>query len=98
MLTVEEAKHYLRVDFKRDDALLEELIRASDEYLIGAVGKEYDKDCERSKMLQRIVVQDLYDNRELSETVSTRTRQLISDFALQLRIELSGKGESDGTV
>lgn len=93
MLTVEEAKQYLRVDFQDDDALLEELIRAADEYLTGAVGKEYDKDCERSKMLQRIVVQDLYDNRGLSEAVSVRARQIVSDFTLQLRLEVGWSHE-----
>lgn len=87
MLTVEEAKQYLRIDFEDDDALIGELLLAADEYLCGAIGKEHDKDCERAKMLQRIVVQDLYDNRGLSETVSARTRQLVSDFALQLRLE-----------
>lgn len=91
MLTVEQAKQYLRVDFEDDDALIGALLETADEYLCGAVGMQYDKDCERAKMLQRIVVQDLYDDRGLSETVSARTRQLVHDFALQLRLEAGAK-------
>lgn len=90
MLTVEDAKQYLRVDFEDDDKLIESLISVADEYLRGAIGNGYPKDSERVKMLERIVVQDLYDTRGLSETVSARTRQLVSDFTLQLRLEIGG--------
>ena len=91
MLTVEEAKQYLRIDFEDDDALVGELLLAADEYLCGAIGKKYDKAGERAKSPPRIVMQDLSDPRGLSETVSARTRQLVSDFALQLRLETGAK-------
>lgn len=90
MLTREEAKDYLRVDFDDDDGLIDNLLLAADEYLTGAVGTNYDKNSERAKMLQRIVIQDLYDSRGMSEIASSRTRQLVSDFALQLRLEMGG--------
>ena len=92
MLTRDEAKEFLRVDFEDDDTLIDALLQTADEYLTGAIGAGYPADSERAKTLQRIIVQDLYDKRGLTETVSARTRQLVSDFTLQLRMEMGGGG------
>lgn len=87
IVTLEEAKSYLRVDFSDDDNLITSLINASDEYLKAAINSTYDATSERAKTLALIVVGDLYDNRELSEKVSGNTRRLVQNFALQLRLE-----------
>ena len=87
IVTLEEAKSYLRVDFNDDDALITSLITTADEYLKAAINPTYDATSGRAKTLALIVVGDLYDNRELSEKVSGNTRRLVQNFALQLRLE-----------
>lgn len=90
IVTLEEAKAYLRVDFNDDDNLINSLINTADEYLKAAISETYDSKSERAKMLALIVVGDLYDNREMSEKVSGNVRRLVQNFALQLRLESGG--------
>lgn len=87
MVTLEEVKNYLHVDFDDDDEILQSLIAAADEYLRGAVNPNYDIMSERAKMLSLIVISDLYDNRGISDKASGNVRKLVEDFSLQLKLE-----------
>mgnify|MGYP004616040297 CR=1 FL=1 len=87
MVTLEEVKNYLHVDFDDDDEILQSLIAAADEYLRGAVNPNYDTMSERAKMLSLIVISDLYDNRGISDKASGNVRKLVEDFSLQLKLE-----------
>lgn len=92
MLTLQEVKDYLRVDFNEDDALISSLMTAADEYLKSSVGVGYDNTSERAKTLSLIVISDLYDNRGLNDAnsggIKPNVRRLVEDFSLQLRLEL----------
>ena len=92
MLTLQNVKSYLKIDFDDDDELLKSLIKTADEYLKSAISIKYNSDTERAKLLSLIVIQDLYDNRGLTEKVSGNVRKLVSDFTLQLKLE-SGANE-----
>ena len=92
MLTLQNVKSYLKIDFDDDDELLNSLIKTADEYLKSAISIKYNSDTERAKLLSLIVIQDLYDNRGLTEKVSGNVRKLVSDFTLQLKLE-SGANE-----
>lgn len=87
MMTLNEAKNYLRVDGTEDDAFISVLINVADGYLKASVGSSYDNTDERAKTLSLIIIADLYDNRGISEA-STNVRKLVDDFSLQLRLEL----------
>ena len=87
MLTLQDVKSYLKIDFDDDDELLNSLIKTADEYLKSAISSTYNSDTERAKLLSLIVIQDLYDNRGLTEKVSGNVRKLVSDFTLQLKLE-----------
>lgn len=87
MVTLEEVKNYLHVDFDDDNEILQSLIAAADEYLRGAVNPNYDTMSERAKMLSLIVISDLYDNRGISDKASGNVRKLVEDFSLQLKLE-----------
>ena len=92
MVSLDEVKSYLRIDFDDDDTMLETLINTSDEYLKSAIHSQYDSTSERAKLLSLIVISDLYDNRGVAEKVSGNVRKLVSDFALQLKLEGGGYG------
>ena len=90
VVSVEEVLAELGIDYA-DDLVLNNIkrkIKTADAYLKGAIGKNYPIDDPRSKELALIIISDLYDNRGMVETVSGNTRRLVSDFALQLRLEL----------
>lgn len=73
ILTLEEIKNYLRIDYDEDDKLLQSLQVAATAYLQDAVcdleqrmeKKEFK---ERAKVLCSVIIQDWYDNREHGES------------------------------
>lgn len=76
ILTLDEAKNYLRIDLDEDDALLQTLIAAAEGYLKNATGKDYpDLDEDGNKMeyeLEKIYLNLLiaywYENRTAAAT------------------------------
>lgn len=93
MITLDEAKAYLRIDLpdEKDLAMLQLAIDASDRWMISAVGSCYDEDDPKAKELQLMVIADLYDNRTTTELNQYNVRRLFYDLALQLRLELRGE-------
>ncbi len=92
VVTVEEVLAYIGIDYADNmtEKNIERMIKTADAYLKGSIGKNYPLDDPRSKELALIIVADLYDHRELSENVSVKTRKLVDDLSLQLRLELRG--------
>lgn len=90
MITVDECKDYLGIDF--DDPMitrnLTRAIKTADHILKGSIGENYLPDDPRAVELALIIVADLYDNRELKDKVSGNVRKLVEDMSLQLRLEL----------
>ena len=94
-LSVEEVKSYLGIDYSdaNTDIRLNKLINVADKYLEGALGKDYPEDDYRVTELALIVISDLYDNHDLNEKVSGNIRKLVSDFSLQIQLEMR-RGEN----
>lgn len=68
------------------------LIKFSNLYLQGAIGKNYPTDDERAKQIALLVISDLYDYRELdSKNISNTTRKILNDLEWQLKVELRNK-------
>ena len=73
ILTLEEAKNYLRIDYDEDDTLLQSLMIAAIDYLRDAIN-DFDKKVEKEKFRNRariiacVLLQDWYDNREHAES------------------------------
>lgn len=93
MITIEEVKVYLGIDYADEgiDKRLEHLIKVSSEYLKGSIGGNFDLSDYRAKELALIVISDLYDNHDLNAKVSGTVRMLVNDFSLQLRMEMRRK-------
>ena len=69
------------------------LIKFSDMYLQGAIGKNYPKEDERAKQIALLVISDLYDYRDLdSKNITNTTRKLLNDLEMQLKMEMRNNG------
>ena len=90
MVTEQDVLDYLGIDYA-DDVIRRNIarcIKTSDAYLKGAIGENYPLTDPRVKELALILIGDLYDNRGMSEKVSGTVRKLVTDFTLQLQMEM----------
>lgn len=68
MVTLEQAKQYLRVDFNEDDDFITQLIYMAEIYIDSLVGEDYKNDTQAlmlSELLQLMIISSMYDNRTL---------------------------------
>jgi hypothetical protein len=89
-LSVLDVKDYLGIDFTDEatDHLLSALMYTADAYMRGALGANYPSDDERVKMVEKIIISDLYDHRDLSDKVSGATRRVVDSMLQQVRLEM----------
>lgn len=90
ILDLKEVTDYLGIDYEDEPIRnrLNHLIKVSERYLEGALGRDYPKEDERVKELALIIISDLYDNHDMSEKVSGNVRKLVLDFSLQIKLEM----------
>ncbi len=101
MLTLQEAKNYLRVDTDADDALIGMLIQAAEAYLENATGKEYPETDEQGnpigyaleKIYLNLLIAYWYENRSaaprnksLSGAVPDEFTYATQSLLLQLKL------------
>ena len=92
MITQQDVFDYLGIDYA-DEVIkrtVDRIIKTTDSFLAGSLGKEYPQDDPRVKELALMIAGDLYDNRGISDKVSANMRHLADDFSLQLRLEMRG--------
>lgn len=79
LVTLDEAKSYLRVDVDEDDALLTELIAASEDRCRGIARNEYFDSDPNAKIGILYCVAYLYENREEADntTLNLTLRSLL---------------------
>ena len=95
-VTPEMVKSYLGIDITDNmiEANIARLIPVADAYLKSAIGENYPVNDPKAVELGLIIIADLYENRFVtSDKVSNQTRRIVSDFALQLRLELARSAE-----
>lgn len=90
MITLDEAKAYLRVDLpdQQDEMMLDMMIKAAERLIISAVGIGLDPEDERVKQLELMVTADLFENRNANEITSNNLRWIFNDMTTNLRLEL----------
>lgn len=91
-VTNEMVKQYLGIDITDDmiEANITRLVPVADAYLKSAIGENYPVGDPKAIELGLIIIADLYENRFVtSDKVSNQTRRIVSDFGLQLRLELA---------
>ena len=93
IITLEEVKEYARIDIDEDDALLETMITAAEEYLKNATGKEYPETDENGSkinyMLEKVYLQLLiaywYEKRTPAGGVGEDFSFMTKSLMLQLQ-------------
>lgn len=102
-MTLAEVKIYLRVDGDEEDALIQMMMAAAEDFIDGAVG-QYDESNPRARMLYLYAVQDMYDNRQLvavnatGYSASQYYRSMVESLIRQLQIERLMKEEEPDDV
>lgn len=97
MVSLEDAKKYIRIDFEEDDSLIEELIDTAQIFIDGMVGEEYKKDeklVRIADLLVKKLVNDMYENRYY--TVSSNAKKDMVINSMLDKLALSSWSEEDG--
>jgi uncharacterized phage protein (predicted DNA packaging) len=98
IVTLEEAKNWLRVDFSDDDALITTLINAAEEYLKNATGVEFNENNHLAKLFCMTLISDWYENREMIGKATDQTRPIIQSILTQLTYSYGGDSDESWTV
>ena len=85
LITLDEAKEYLRIDGDEDNTLINTLIKVSEEYLKNATGRSFDDTNNLARLFCLILVVDWYENRGLTAgKVGDKIRPVINSMLAQL--------------
>ena len=94
LITLDEAKEYLRVDGDEDNTLINTLIKVSEEYLRNATGKTFGDTNNLARLFCLILVVDWYENRGLTAgKVGDKIRPVINSMLAQLNYCYEGVEE-----
>lgn len=86
ILSLDEAKTWLRVDKDDEDETIQMLIGAAESYLRNATGIEFDDQNQLAKLFCVVLVTDWYENRTLAgEGPSEKVRFTIQSMTAQLQ-------------
>lgn len=104
MITLDECKIYLRIDTDEEDSLIENFIEVAESYLIDGVTdyqKNYSADekyQQKADLLKKIIVGELYNNRDSRNDTRTNFSFTVQSMMNQLKYFTaeSGNNENDG--
>lgn len=95
IITLEEAKTWLRIDSDEEDSILEMLIGAAETYLRNATGNSFNSENQLAKMYCLVLCADWYENRDLiGQQPSEKIRFTCQSIMAQLQHAYGG--EEDG--
>jgi len=96
LVELDEAKNWLRVDDDMDDLEITSLIKASEQYIKNATGKQFSKEHELARLLSLFLITEWYEGRELTgNAMSEKSRFVVQSMVLQLQTE--GESDESGT-
>ena len=103
MVTIEDAKSYLRIDYSDEmtDTNVLRAIKTGHARMLGAVGsdvEDYLLDDPRIDELWLIYTQESYDGSALSEKEIRALKRLRDDLEPQLRLDLRAAKEEAGVI
>ena len=95
MLKLEDVLDDLGIDYADEQVTknVTRIMATADRYLRGSLGKDYPIDDPRVIELAHMVINDLYDNKGMSEKTAGNYRRLWDDMAWQIRLEMRVENE-----
>lgn len=96
-MELSELKEYLRIDGDEEDGLLRRLEKAAREYIASAVGA-YDETDPTAEQLLGVMVQDMYDHRQLMQSdVQEKKRMQYTYGSLLLQLQMKYEAREEAT-
>ena len=94
-MELSELKEYLRIDGDEEDGLLRRLEKAAREYIASAVGV-YDETDPTAEQLLGVMVQDMYDHRQLMQSdVQEKKRMQYTYGSLLLQLQMKHESREE---
>lgn len=84
IVTLDETKVYLRVDYPDEDVLIQTLITAAEAYLNKATGNTFDSTNSLAKTVCLMLVAEWYINRENAQQLSLASATVLNGLIAQL--------------
>jgi uncharacterized phage protein (predicted DNA packaging) len=87
IVTLDDVKSWLRVDYDDDDADIQTLIDAAESYLFNATGVSFDSTNPLATLYCRVLIKDWYDDRDLMQDAkcSDKVRFTLQSIMMQLQ-------------
>jgi uncharacterized phage protein (predicted DNA packaging) len=92
IVTLIEAKSWLKIDYDDEDIDIQLLIDSAEAYLKNATDKTFDSTNPLAKLYCRVLITDWYENKGLmsDSKVSTKVRFTLQSIMMQLRYSETG--------
>ncbi|MGG3843259.1 head-tail connector protein [Anoxybacillus thermarum] len=84
IISIFEAKQWLKIDHDEEDAVIDMLIHAAEAYIKNATGNVFDDTNHLAKLLCLVFVTDWYENREMIGKTSEKIRPTVESIIAQL--------------
>lgn len=84
IVSLDEAKEWLRIEHNDEDGTIQRLINAAEKYLKNATGNTFDSSNELAQLFCLVLVADWYENREMIGKVSDKIRPTVDSVLSQL--------------
>lgn len=98
IITLEEAKLWLRIDHDEEDDLIRMLIEGARQYLRNATGRDWPRSNVTARLVMLALIADSYENREITVgRGSTKDlRPAIQSMIVQLQYEPPLREDEEG--
>lgn len=95
IVTLDEVKEHLRIDYDSEDLYLEILIKAAGEFIYNTTGIRFDNTNSLAKVACLFIISDLYENRNAS---TEKMNEKIRNIVMMILSQLSLSYESSDTL
>lgn len=85
IVTVDDAKNWMKVETDEDDQLILTLIQAAEGYIFNATGRTFDDTNDVARTLCLMMVTDWYENRDITRQPGQRIRFIFESMMAQLQ-------------
>jgi len=92
MITLEEAKAWLKIDYDDEDADIQVLIDGAIAYLKNATGNTYDNTNALARIYGRVLIMEWFENREMMQANKTNDKVRFTLQSIMMQLQYSTVG------